>query len=82
MKVFYEIALPEAGNFLMHAQIHDSILFSFREGMEYLGAKVAKLMEVPVTVKGVDGKYRTFTVPAALKSGPDGKGAKYWSETE
>jgi hypothetical protein len=39
-------------------------------------------MEIPVSVKGVDGKIRTFTVPAALKAGKDGLGAKYWSETE
>lgn len=82
LKVFYEIALPEAGNFLLHAQIHDSILFSFKEGRTDLAAKVAKLMEIPVSVKGVDGKIRTFTVPAALKAGKDGLGAKYWSETE
>jgi len=82
LKVFYEIALPEAKNFRLHAQIHDSILFSYREGYGHLAEKVKELMEIPVTVKGVDGKYRTFTVPAALKNGKDGKGAKYWSETE
>jgi outer membrane usher protein FimD/PapC len=39
-------------------------------------------MEIPVTVKGYDGKVRTFTVPAALKAGKDGKGATHWSKTE
>jgi hypothetical protein len=39
-------------------------------------------MEIPVTVRDVSGTYRTFTVPAALKIGPPGKPAKYWSETE
>lgn len=82
LKVFYEIALPEAENFRLHAQIHDSILFSFREGRVDLATKVAKLMEIPVSVRGVDGKIRTFTVPAALKAGKDGQGAHYWSETE
>jgi hypothetical protein len=43
-------------------------------------------MEIPVTVLSIDGKYREFTVPAALKLGrmvgehivP----ARYWSDTE
>jgi len=39
-------------------------------------------MEIPVTVKGYDGKTRTFTVPAAIKAGKDGSGAYRWSETE
>lgn len=84
LKVFYEIALhPDHGqNFRLLAQIHDSILFRFREGHEYLCALVKQAMEIPVTVTGYDGKTRTFTVPAAIKAGKNGKGAKYWSETE
>lgn len=84
MRVFYEIAIhPDHWrNFKLHAQIHDSILFSTRIGHEYLAEKVKELMEVPVTVKGYDGKERTFTVPAALKGGKDSKGVKYWSDTE
>lgn len=84
IRVFYEIALhPEYRyHFRLHAQIHDSILFSFREGYEFLAEKVKELMEIPVTVTGYDGKTRTFTVPAAIKAGPDGKGALRWSETE
>lgn len=84
MRVFYELALNPAhsNNFKLHAQIHDSILFSFRKGHEYLADKVKELMEIPVTVKGYDGKVRTFTVPAALKAGKDNKGATHWSKTE
>ena len=84
MKVFYDIALhPDHGrNFKLCAQIHDSILFQFREGHEYLAELVRSRMEIPVTVVGADGKVRTFTVPAASKLGESGKGAKYWSETE
>jgi DNA polymerase I-like protein with 3'-5' exonuclease and polymerase domains len=82
MKVFYEIALPHAGEFCLHAQIHDSILCSFKEGRHDLVQRVKELMEIPVSVRGVDGKTRTFTVPAAIKAGSDGCGSLYWSDTE
>jgi DNA polymerase I-like protein with 3'-5' exonuclease and polymerase domains len=84
MRVFYEIAMhPQYKmHFKLCAQIHDSILFQFREGHEYLADMVRERMEIPVTVKGADGITRTFTVPAAIKAGPDGKGALRWSDTE
>lgn len=84
LRVFYEIALhPQYKmHFKLCAQIHDSILFQFREGHEYLADMVRERMEIPVTIKGADGITRTFTVPAAIKAGPDGKGAHRWSETE
>lgn len=88
-KVFHQIAInPEyADNFKLCAQIHDSILFQYREGHEYLCDMVKDLMEIPVTIRGYDGKIRTFTVPAECKYGKvgeDGKiiPARYWSETE
>ena len=84
MKVFYGCAInPDYSvNFRLHAQIHDSILFSYRKGHGYLASKVQQCMEIPVTVRDVHGTYRTFTVPAALKLGKGGKPATYWSETE
>ena len=84
LKVFYEIAMhpTHSKNFKLLAQIHDSILFQFRVGHSYLCKMVQKAMEIPVTVKGYDGVVRTFTVPAAIKAGPDGLGSKYWSDTE
>jgi DNA polymerase I-like protein with 3'-5' exonuclease and polymerase domains len=84
MRVFYEIAIaPEyAPHFKLCAQIHDSILFQFREGHEYLMDMVSERMGVPLTLKGYDGKTRTYTVPADVKAGKDGKGSKYWSDTE
>lgn len=84
MKVFYELAISEEhkDNFKLCAQIHDSILCQVRIGHEYLAVKVKELMEIPVTIKGYDGITRTFTVPASIKGGKDGKGAKYWSDTE
>ncbi len=84
MRVFYEIAMNPKfrANFKLIGQIHDSILFQFREGHEYLCDMVAKLMEVPVICKGYDGVVRKFAVPADIKAGKDGKGALRWSETE
>lgn len=84
IRVFYELALHpvHSKNFRLHAQIHDSILFSFREGHEYLASMVQDCMQIPVTVRGYDGKTRTFTVPAGIKAGKDGKGSLRWSEIE
>jgi len=86
MRVFYEIAMHPVhkDNFKLCAQIHDSILAQFRIGHEYLMEMVRKIMEEEstFTYKGYDGTVRTWTVPAAIKAGADGKGAKYWSETE
>jgi DNA polymerase I-like protein with 3'-5' exonuclease and polymerase domains len=88
MEVFYEIALPNPLDYRLHAQIHDSILFSYRPGREDLADQTRKCMEIPVTVRDVSGISRTFTVPAALKLGKMDKitgqlkRAIYWSETE
>jgi len=82
MKVFYEIALRYQNDFRLLAQVHDSILFEFREGSEFLAARVKAAMEIPVTVVGYDGKTRTFTVPAAIKAGKDGLGSLTWATTE
>jgi len=88
MRVFYEIALKYPNSFRLHAQIHDSILFSYRSGSECLAEQVKKCMEIPVTIRDVSGTIRNFTVPAALKLGMKDKKtgefirAKYWSETE
>lgn len=82
MKVFYEVALPNPEIFRLHAQIHDSILFSYKGGHAYLADKVQQCMEIPVSIRDVSGVTRTFTVPAALKMGKAGKPAIYWSDTE
>jgi DNA polymerase I-like protein with 3'-5' exonuclease and polymerase domains len=97
MRVFYEIALKYPKSFRLHAQIHDSILFSYKplctweleeirltngiRNIEHPDT-VRAIMELPVTVRDISGTYRTFTVPAALKLGLPEKPAIYWSETE
>lgn len=82
MKVFYEIALPNPEDFRLCAQIHDSILFQFKEGKEFYAEEVRKRMEIPLTITSTTGERYTYTVPAAIKAGKDGKGSLYWSETE
>lgn len=82
MRVFYEIALPNPEDFRLNAQIHDSILFQFREGRVDLAHKVQELMHVTIPITSCTGEKYTYTVPAALKAGKDGLGADYWSDTE
>jgi DNA polymerase I-like protein with 3'-5' exonuclease and polymerase domains len=82
LRVFYEIALPNPTHFRLHAQIHDSILFSYSAERPDLAERVRECMEIPVTIRDVSGTVRKFVVPAGLKIGIDGKRAIYWSETE
>jgi DNA polymerase I-like protein with 3'-5' exonuclease and polymerase domains len=79
---FYEVALPYADSFRLHAQIHDSILFSYSQKRKELPEMVRQRMEIPVSVRDVSGVTRTFTVPTALKIGKPDSPAIYWSETE
>ena len=69
IRVHNEIALKEVKDFRLHAQIHDSIFFSYRIGREDLAWKVKEMMEIPVQVKDCKGVERTLLVPAALKGG-------------
>jgi DNA polymerase I-like protein with 3'-5' exonuclease and polymerase domains len=89
LKVFYEIALPNPTTFRLHAQIHDSILFSYHPtGGADLPNRVRDCMQIPVSVRDVSGIQRTFTVPASLKLGKkdkvtgEFKPAVYWCDTE
>lgn len=90
IEVFYKIAIhpKHSKNFKLCAQIHDSILFQYRIGHDYLCDMVKDMMEIPITVKGYDNKIRRFTVPAGIKKGLISQAtrelvpAKYWSETE
>lgn len=75
LKVFYEVWLPNHENFKLCCQIHDSILFQYREGHEYLREEVKRCMEFPQEVIDVNGNKRTMVVPVDVS-----KGAKFWSE--
>jgi DNA polymerase I-like protein with 3'-5' exonuclease and polymerase domains len=80
VRVFLDLQMhsEHSRNFRLLAQIHDSILFQYRKGHDYLCREVKKRMEIPVTVTGADGKVRTFTVPAAVKTSPN---ATHWNLT-
>ncbi len=82
MKVFTDVAIHPVHykNFKLLSQIHDSIFFQYRIGHRYLCEMVKERMEIPVTIKDIKGIERTFTVPAALKLGPNNN--VYWSELE
>jgi DNA polymerase I-like protein with 3'-5' exonuclease and polymerase domains len=86
LTVFNDIANnpKHSDNFKLIAQIHDSILFQYREGHAYLCDMVKERMEIPLTIKAYDGEIRTFVVPAGIKNGKhlESKVARYWSETE
>ena len=86
LSVFHDIAMhpTHSKNFKLLAQIHDSILFQYRIGHEYLCDMVKERMEIPVTIKAYDNVVRTFVVPAGVKNGKhlEQKCAHYWSDTE
>jgi len=89
LSIFNDIAMhPELGkHFKLCAQIHDSILFQYRIGHDYLCDMVQAKMEIPLTIRAYDNKVRTFIVPAGVKKGQHLEGdrknhALYWSETE
>ncbi len=86
LSVFHDIAMnpQHSKNFKLIAQIHDSILFQYRIGHDYICDMVKERMEVPLTLKAYDGVVRTFVVPAGVKRGQhlDKNCAEYWSETE
>jgi len=77
LKVFREIALnPEhRPNFKLIAQVHDSILFQYREGHEYLCDLVEECMRIPIRITGYDKIEREFVVPVDTK-----KNGTYWSD--
>jgi DNA polymerase I-like protein with 3'-5' exonuclease and polymerase domains len=70
-RVFYDIQLNPVymDNFRLSAQIHDSILYQYRIGHDYLNDEVKKLMEFPVDVTDTFGITRTLVVPVDVKGG-------------
>lgn len=89
LTVFHDIAMnpKHSNNFKLCAQIHDSILFQYRVGHEYLCDMVRERMEIPITIRAYDGVIRTFVVPAGAKKGdhlpsPNTGKATHWSMTE
>ena len=65
LKVFRELGFNP--NFKLLAQIHDSILFQYRIGHEYLAERVRELMTFPVPITDCKGITRDLIVPVDIK---------------
>jgi DNA polymerase I-like protein with 3'-5' exonuclease and polymerase domains len=77
LKVFNKVWIPHNKNFKLCAQIHDSILFQYREGHEYLIDLVKECMEIPIPVTDISEVTRTLLVPVAISSG-----GKSWADSK
>ena len=64
-RIFAELGFNP--NFKLLAQIHDSILYQFRIGHEYLNDRVKELMTFPVPVTDCAGITRDLIVPVDVK---------------
>ena len=69
VKVFYTVWWNNYQNFKLVAQIHDSILFQYREGYEYFAQEVKQCMEFEVPVTDIGGVTRILLVPVDLSLG-------------
>lgn len=69
LKVFYNIWYQNPKDFMILAQIHDSILFQYRIGREDLADRVKKEMVFPVDVTDINGNIRTMIVPVDINIG-------------
>ena len=76
-KVFKDIWMPHYRIFKLGPQIHDSIVYQYAKGEDWLVDEVKKAMRVPVEVTDIFGVKRTLVVPVGMKSG-----AERWSEVK
>ena len=74
-KVYLNIWQQHSKIFKLGPQIHDSILYQYAKGEDWLVEEVKKQMIVPVDVTDIFGIKRTLVVPVGMKSG-----AERWSE--
>ena len=75
INVFNNVWRRNKRDFKLCAQIHDSILFQYREGFQHLALEVKKNMEIPTQVKDVYGVSRRMLIPVSVKHGK-----KLWSQ--
>jgi DNA polymerase I-like protein with 3'-5' exonuclease and polymerase domains len=75
LNVFHNVYLPNPRDFKLHAQIHDSIFFSYRKGRIDLAYKVKEQMRVPIDVTDIYGAVHHMVVPVDLKGE-----AERWSD--
>lgn len=77
LSIFNSVAICNSTDFKLGPQIHDSVLFQYREGREDLAWRVAECMKVAIEIVDTFGKKRVLEVPTDLKGG-----AKRWSEVK
>ena len=77
LRVFKEVWLPNQKDFRLCCQIHDSIVFYYRQGRVDLAWEVKRCMEHPLEVTDFRGTKRTMLIPSALSAE-----ATRWSDTK
>lgn len=75
VEIFHKLHLRTNGAFRLKGQIHDSILFAYKQDREDLAIEAAKIMVKPKKITDCKGKERWMTIPVALKGG-----ARRWTE--
>jgi len=77
--VFDRVWKPHNEIFKMNAQIHDSLLFQYRDGNEWLGDKVSECMVEAGTIDVTDisGVTRRMVIPTDLSMG-----GKSWADSK
>lgn len=67
LEIFQTLHLKSNGDFRLKGQVHDSIVFSYKEGREDLVEEVRSIMTRPKQIIDCKGKTRQMTIPVALK---------------
>lgn len=75
VEVFHKLHLRTAGAFRLKGQIHDSILFAYKEDRVDLAIEAAKIMTRPKKITDCKGVERWMTIPVSLKGE-----ARRWTE--
>lgn len=75
VEIFWKVQMPSGGDFRLKGQIHDSILFTYRQGRQDLVEEVRRIMTRPKKIVDCQGKERTMTIPVAMKGG-----ARTWTD--
>ena len=68
LEIFLTVQLPSLGAFRLKGQIHDSILFAYKEGRLDLVQEVEKIMTRPKQIVDCMGVERTMTIPVEMKA--------------
>jgi DNA polymerase I-like protein with 3'-5' exonuclease and polymerase domains len=67
VEIFHKLHLRCNGDFRLKGQVHDSLLFAYKDTREDLAQEVRAIMTKPKLIKDCKGKSRWMTIPVALK---------------